>query len=214
MKENYVKKIGKLLTCGKKRREEIKKELSTDIDAAVAAGEKEEEIIARMGKAEEIAKSFNQSFSEDELKIFRKERRIRRLIDILAVIVVMAVLFWWMIPKNTWLKDSKRFDETAVQKQAEEVVKLLDAGDYAGLRAMADSKMAGLINEEEMETARDNLTEDWGGFQNYGSVYLIESTQRGIHSAVVQMTAAYENTSVTYTISFDEDLKLTGLYMK
>ncbi len=40
MKEKFVKKIGKLLTCGKKRREEIKKELSTDIDAAIAAGER------------------------------------------------------------------------------------------------------------------------------------------------------------------------------
>ncbi len=136
------------------------------------------------------------------------------MIDILVLLVVMAALFWWMIPKNTWLKDSKRFDETAVQKQAEEVVELLDAGDYDGLRAMADSKLAGLINEEEMEAARDNQAEDWGEFLNYGSVYLIESTQRGIHSAVAQMTAAYENTSVTYTISFDEDLKLTGLYMK
>ncbi len=78
MKEKFVKKIGKLLTCGKKRREEIKKELSTDIDAAIAAGEKEEDIIARIGKAEEIAKSFNQSFSEDELKVFRKERRDKK----------------------------------------------------------------------------------------------------------------------------------------
>lgn len=214
MREKYVKKIGKLLTCSKKRREEIKKELSTDIEAAIAVGEKEEEIIARMGEAEEIAKSFNRSFSDNELKAFRKERRRKRLIDILVVIVIAAILVWWMIPKNTWLRDSERFEEAVVQKQAEEVIKLLDAGDYDELRAMADSKLAGLINEEEMEAVKDNLAEDWGEFRNYGSIYLIESTQRGIHLAVAQMTVAYENTSVTYTLSFNEDLKLTGLYIK
>lgn len=214
MKVKYIKKIGRLLTCSKKRREEIQKELASDIDAAIAAGEKEEDIIARMGKAEEVAEGFNQSFSKEEIKVFRKERRIRRLIDILVVIVVMAVLFWWMIPKNTWLKDSKRFDEAAVQKQAEAVIELLDGGEYDGLRSMAEGKMAELINEEEMENARDNLAADWGEFQKYGSVYLIETTQRGQHSAVAQMTAVYENISVTYTISFDEDMKLIGLWMK
>lgn len=214
MKEKYIKKIGQQLTCSKKRREEIKKEIAADIDAAVTAGEKEEDIIARMGSAEEIAKSFNQSFSEEETKRFRKERRRRRLLDILVVIVIMVALFWWMIPKNTWLKDSKRFEEAAVQKQAEEVIRLLDAGDYDGLRAMADGKLVELINEEEMETVKKNLSEDWGEFQNYGSTYLIESTQRGQHSAVAQITVAYENTSVTYTISFNEELKLTGLYLK
>lgn len=214
MKVKYIKKIGRLLTCSKKRREEIQKELASDIDAAIAAGEKEEDIIVRMGKAEEVAEGFNQSFSKEEIKVFRKERRIRRLIDILVVIVVMAVLFWWMIPKNTWLKDSKRFDEAAVQKQAEAVIELLDGGEYDGLRSMAEGKMAELINEEEMENARDNLAADWGEFQKYGSVYLIETTQRGQHSAVAQMTAVYENISVTYTISFDEDMKLIGLWMK
>lgn len=214
MKEKYIKKIGQQLACSKKRREEIKKELTADIDAAIAAGEKEEDIIARMGKTEEIAKGFNQSFSEEETRMFRKERRRRRLLDILIVIVIIAALFWWMIPKNTWLKDSKRFDEAAVQKQAEEVIRLLDAEDYDGLRVIADSKLAGLINKDEMDTVKENLAEDWGEFQNYGSTYLIESTQRGKHSAVAQMTVAYENTSVTYTISFNEELKLTGLYLK
>lgn len=31
---------------------------------------------------------------------------------------------------------------------------------------------------------------------------------------VGQVTVNYENTNVTYTITFDEDLKLAGLYMK
>lgn len=214
MKEKYIKSIIKQLTCSKSRREEIKKQLTADFDDAVSTGEKDEDIISRMGKAEEIAKDFNQGFSEEEKKIYKKERRKRRALDILVVIVVIAAALWWMLPKNTWLEDSKIFDSDAVQAKAEEVVALLDEGDYDGLKAMAADKLAPMINEDEMENARDNLSEDWGELQNYGSVYLIETTQRGQHSAVVQMTVAYENTSVTYTISFDEDMKLNGLWMK
>ena len=119
-----------------------------------------------------------------------------------------------MIPKNTWLKDSKIFDEKVVQEQAETAIALLDAGDYEGLKAMSDAKMAELLNEEEMEKAKDQLGEDWGSFQNFGSWYLMETTQRGIHMAVAQMNASYENTSVTYTVTFDENMKMNGLWMK
>ncbi len=50
MKEKYIKQIMKLLTCSKKRKEEIKQQLVSDIDAAVTSGEKEEDVIKRMGK--------------------------------------------------------------------------------------------------------------------------------------------------------------------
>lgn len=214
MKEKYIKSIIKQLTCSKSRREEIKKQLTADFDDAVSTGEKEEDIISRMGKAEEIAKAFNKEFSDEEKKIYKKERRRKSILDVFVVAILILIAVWWMMPKSTSLEGSKRFDSEAVQTKAEEVIALLDAGDYDGLREMSMEKFAVLINEEEMEHARGLLAEDWGELQNYGSVYLAEVTQRGEHSAVAQMNVSYENTSVTYTISFDEDMKLNGLWMK
>lgn len=214
MKEKFIKQIMKLLTCSKKRKEEIKQQLVSDIDAAVASGEKEEDVIKRMGKAEEIANAFNQSFSREEVKIYKKELRKRRALDIVLVMLVIAFGLWWMMPKNKVLEDSDRFQTAAVEAQAKEVVQMLDDGDYDGIRAMAVDKLAPMINEEEMEHARNNLAEDWGELSNYGNIYMIESVQRGQHSAVVQMNISYENTSVTYTISFDKNMKLNGLWMK
>lgn len=214
MKEKYIQKIVKRLNCSGKRKKEIRKQLTADIEEALTEGDAIEEIIARMGEPQEIADSFNQSFPEEEKKKYRKERRLRRVLEILLVIIVLAAALWWMIPKNTWLKDSRIFDEATVQEKAEEVVQLLDADDYDGLRAMAVSELAEVINEEEMEQARANLAEDWGDFVSCGTVYLIETTQRGQHSAVAQMSVSYENTSVTYTISFNEEMQLNGLWMK
>ena len=214
MKEKYIKQIMKLLTCSKKRKEEIKQQLVSDIDAAVTSGEKEEDVIKRMGTAKKIADAFNQSFSPEEVKAYKKELRKRRVLDIVLVMLVIAFGLWWMMPKNKVLEDSDRFQTATVEAQAKEVVQMLDNGDYDGLRKMAVDKLAPMINEEEMEHARDNLAEDWGKLLNYGSIYMVESVQRGQRSAVVQMSISYENASVTYTISFDKNMKLNGLWMK
>ena len=153
MKEKYIKQIMKLLTCSKKRKEEIKQQLVSDIDAAVTSGEKEEDVIKRMGTAKKIADAFNQSFSPEEVKAYKKELRKRRVLDIVLVMLVIAFGLWWMMPKNKVLEDSDRFQTATVEAQAKEVVQMLDNGDYDGLRKMAVDKLAPMINEEEMEHA-------------------------------------------------------------
>ena len=76
MKEKYIGKIVKQLTCSKKRKEEIKKQLESDIDEALSTGEQIEDVISRMGEAGEIASAFNQSFSEEEQKHTVKREEI------------------------------------------------------------------------------------------------------------------------------------------
>ena len=43
---------------------------------------------------------------------------------------------------------------------------------------------------------------------------MAETKQKGNLYAVTQTTVEYENATVTYTISFDRNLKVAGLYMK
>ena len=64
MREKYVKQIVKALRCSKAKREDIKKQLTADIVTAQEQGESEEEIMARMGTAKEIASELNASFPE------------------------------------------------------------------------------------------------------------------------------------------------------
>ena len=53
-----------------------------------------------------------------------------------------------------------------------------------------------------------SISNDFGKFISYGKIYTAEQKQLGVTYAVVQMNLSYENVSVTYTISFDEDMKL------
>ena len=50
--------------------------------------------------------------------------------------------------------------------------------------------------------------------QSIVKVYMQGLKQKGKVMVVTQVDAVYENVSVVYTISFDEDLRLGGLYMR
>ena len=214
MKEKYIKTIIKNLTCSKKKKEEIKRQLESDIGEALNTGEKVEDVISRMGEADEITKAFNQSFSEEEKKQFRKERRNRRFLQITGVLAVLILLFWWTVPKNTLLTESKLFDAEEVEKKTELIIQYLDEENYQEIKKLSIEKLADMMNKKEMDQVKSHLGNDWGEFQHFGEVYLIESSRMGQHSAIAQINASYENTSVTYTLSFNQDMELNGLWIK
>lgn len=90
----------------------------------------------------------------------------------------------------------------------------LDNHDLEGLKEHATDEMSAVLTSETIENARNGISDDWGDFRSFGIVYMSELKQRGHYYAVTQVTASYENVSVTYTITFDENMKLSGLYMK
>ena len=143
----------------------------------------------------------------------QKKTRKKRLIEFLIVAVVITVGFWWVLPKSRMLEASDLFDVAKVEAQTKEVIQLLDKGDYEALREMSVEKFAPMINEEQMEAARDNLAEDWGELKDYEFKPFLESVQRGQHSAIANVKVTYENTEVAYMISFNKTMKLNGLQM-
>ena len=61
---------------------------------------------------------------------------------------------------------------------------------------------------------RKTLSDDWGERKKFGAVYMAEVIQGNKHLAVGEMTVTYENVSVTYRLSYDEDLRLAGIYVR
>lgn len=90
----------------------------------------------------------------------------------------------------------------------------MDSEDYDTLQKESTEQMQSVMSRSFIEEAKRNFGTDWGTFQAFGNIYLTEVTQMGKRIAVVQVNASYEKISVTYTISFDEDMKLAGLWMK
>lgn len=215
--KKYVKSIIKNLKCSKMKREDIKKQLEADIFAAMENGDTLEEIQIRMGTPENVAKEFNDNFSNEELKAAQKWKRGKLIAAIGAVLLIVILLISWWWPKVSEVGSDGTFNREDVEKRSELIVELLDKEDFEGLCDYCNDTMKKVLEKEaysDLKMAKKNIGSDWGTFVSFGKVYMSQISQMGKKCVIVQMNTAYENVSVTYTITFDEDMKLAGLYMK
>lgn len=210
--EKYVKKIVRNLKCTGAKKKEIGDSLLSDIAARREQGEPMEQIMESMGSPEEIAEAFSQNLSDADRKAYKRRRIGMTIGQIVAVLVFLSVLAWWMIPKPAALGDD--FSQEAVTASVENVVVMLNQNDFDGLQELAVDELKSKLTQETMDEVRKNISEDWGEMQSIGKVYMQGLKQKGKVMVVTQVDAVYENVSVVYTISFDEDLRLGGLYMR
>lgn len=212
--ETYVNQIVKKVKCPKKRRDEIRRQLLADITMEMEQGEKIEKIMLRMGEPIAIAEEFNQNIPQEEAKKYKRGRRIKVFICIAAVFMAAVLAAVWFLPFGKDFGSSGLFDEKTVEERSKEVIQLLDAEDYDTLLEESNAYMQKVITKETIDEAKKLAGENWGEFQSFGKLYMAEQKQQGKTRAVVQMNAAYENIVVTYTLFFDKDMKLSGLYIK
>ena len=106
------------------------------------------------------------------------------------------------------------FTQETVEAQSREIIQLLNAEDYEALKDCTDVRIQKILTQEVIEEAKKQAGTDWGEFQQFGKCYMSEQKLQGKTRAVVQINAAYENIGITYTLFFNEDMKLSGLYIK
>jgi hypothetical protein len=108
------------------------------------------------------------------------------------------------------------FDKEEVGTAAEEIVGLSTAGDY-------DSVIAALREDLKGSITADQLKEGWAPiYQKAGAFVSITKTvlsgvadkTTGEEYAVAQVLVKHENGNLIYTLSFDQNLMLVGLYLK
>ena len=133
---------------------------------------------------------------------------------VLLLLVCLAVVAWWVSPKYAEIGSDGRFQEQEITARLSEVVQMLNENDYASLREQCIPVMERVLTEETFKPIKEQISKDWGAFQSLGKPYMAEMTQQGKVFAVVQVSAIYENISVTFTITFDPDMRLAGLYMR
>lgn len=212
--ETYVKQIIRRVKCDRKRKQDIEKQLLYEIKERVGAGENLQDILSEMGTVEEIAAGFNEGISESEQRKYRRKIVTKILVLIVIVVLVLISVAVWYLPKVNDIESSDIFVETEVEENLVEVVTLLDADDYAGLQAVSTSRMADVLNDDYMSAAKQQLSEGFGERIAVGTIYMQEVQQMGQSFAVCQTTVIYENVTVVYTITFDEEMNLAGLYMR
>lgn len=212
--KRYVKAAARKIRCGGKRKKEIERQLLADIQMREKQGEGLEEIIARMGPAEEIADGFNENIPVQEQKRYARNRVLKITVPVVLTVLCLGMFVYWLFPKSADIERSKYFDKDRVEAAMKETIELLDAEDYDALQENAIPQMQAFLNAETRADMRSTLSDDWGERKQFGAVYMMELIQGNRHLAVGEMTVTYENVSVTYRLTYDEDMRLAGIYVR
>ena len=113
-------------------------------------------------------------------------------------IMILAVMLTGCAGKQ---KLSDKFDEAEVKAAAEEVIEILNEGDIDTLVDQKwNSVMKSMAGKEMMTEQVLPIVEELGAFEEFDK------------EAVVKVK--YEKRKAQFTISFDEDMKVGGFYIK
>jgi len=136
------------------------------------------------------------------------KKKISRFLSLVLLVVFSAALLAGCASKLP-----EGYDEDELKASAEVVINLLNQRDSAGLNEMMTEDMkAGLT--EEVQAQIFAFLDESGTMKEISSMGVSGSEENGITFAVVIAKVAYENRDITYTIGFDPDMKLAGLYLQ
>lgn len=136
---------------------------------------------------------------------------MKKYLRVLIVILVMSLLFGC-----SGNKLSDKFDEQEVLDKGKEVVDVINTRQYEDVIALLREDLRSQITADQLVTAWDDQIVAAGEFEKIRNA-AIESQEDSVTKeeyVTVVLEAIYAEDTLIYTLSFDEDLMMIGLYMK
>lgn len=212
--EQYVKEVGKLLKCRASKKREVKKQLLSEINGAVSKGEKLDDVLDRMGIPWDYANRYNDRFDRAEWKAAKREKAWKTWGIVLLVLAAVLAAVYRNLPRWSDISGSTAFQKEQIEAQAEEIIRLYSGNDFAAVSARVNGDMRQILSEETLRYTKSGMKEDFGELLALETVYVSEAEQNGRKYAVIQTSVSYQNMSVTYTITFDDEMKIAGFHVK
>ena len=211
---DYLKQVARHLQCSPAKKREIVKQLDSHIEIALGEGRELSEILKDMGEPRALAAEFNENMDESEKKKGKGKKILLILAVVLLILGIGAGYLYWILPKGRDINESRIFDAAEVEAASGEVICLFSEGAYEELDTWLTDEVREAVKETSYEEIKDYIGEDWGELINIGNAHLAELVQRGKHYALIQVNVSYEKVSVTYTLTFNEDMLLYGFYVR
>ena len=80
---------------------------------------------------------------------------------------------------------------------------------------MMNVTMQEALSAEDLAATMETMNEQTGAFKEYKSIAVVgQQDAQGTDMAVAVIVASFEKRNVTYTISFNTDMEMIGLWMK
>ena len=135
----------------------------------------------------------------------------------LKMLVCMFVLVSLLSGCAGSQKISDRFDEDEVKKTAEEVIETLNSGDIDTLvEERWSAVMKSALDEDGIKEQILPIIEELGEFEEFDKEAVTGGKDADTEQefAVAVIKAKYEKRKAQFTISFDEDMKVAGFFIK
>ncbi|HOR12378.1 MAG TPA: DUF3887 domain-containing protein [Clostridia bacterium] len=133
-------------------------------------------------------------------------------------IISVAVCIMLMLATNGCTRRvSEAFNEKDVISRAESTVLLINAGEFDKLSDTAvREELRDVLSSEALMLGAETMLAEAGSFVEFGQSAVVGEMDKnsGEEYAVVVLQAKYEKKALVYTIAFDTDLWIVGLYIK
>lgn len=141
----------------------------------------------------------------------KKQAISRKIAGVLAVVLILA---GGSGCASAELSDD--FDKDTVEMAAKEVVDQLNSGDYAAIEESYNAAMIIAMQGQKLQDTLQPILDKLGGFEEITNCEVVGSKEQNTKEdlAVALINVKYAEGKVRYTISFDKDMKLAGLFIK
>ena len=133
-------------------------------------------------------------------------------------IILLAVLLAGVLTACAGSRKlSDKFDEAEVKAAAEEVIEILNEGD---VDTLVDEKwntvMKSMVGKDVLTGEILPIVEELGAFEAFDKEAVTGNTDQDTDQeyAVAVIMVQYEKRKAQFTISFDEDMKVGGFFIK
>ena len=107
------------------------------------------------------------------------------------------------------------YDKDQADKRTREVIDVLKTGDYEAIVGLFREDLQALTTAADFKTAWDPYLADAGAFVEIKGISTAGQTEKSGEEFIISaVQCEYENATRTYTIVFDTDFNVAGLYLK
>ena len=146
----------------------------------------------------------------------RKRRMIRKR-RIIGMLVLTGMLAGVLTGCAGRQKLSDGFDEAEVKAEAKEVIEILNDGDVDTLvDDRWNAMLKSVLDKDMVKSQVLPVIEELGAFEGFDKEAVTGSKDPDTEQeyAVAVIVAEYEKRKAQFTISFDEEMKVGGFYIK
>ncbi|WOO38153.1 DUF3887 domain-containing protein [Anaerocolumna sp. AGMB13020] len=137
---------------------------------------------------------------------------MKKLISVLLISFFVTVLLGGC--SSSKLSDA--FDKETVEKSAKQVIEYMNNAEYDKVNQLLQEDLQEQLSADVLKDAVDKTYSNAGAFKEYKNIAILGQKLKATKEdcAVAVVVAKYENQNVTFTLSFNTDMELIGLFMK